>query len=802
MSPFLQIIDWVVRGNPPGIQWRLVHSWPAAHSIALTLFLLGVGLITWLYWHERARCGRGFRALLVGLRASLLGLTILVMMYGWMLAVDVTDLPDLMVVLDDSSSMLHEDPAESSELELQRQEHLRGLQLAEPSRWNVARSLLVGGSEPLIRRLEERYNVKLYRLAMTPRLAASTSEDLLETINQAEIDSTQPQHGGSRLGSGLRAILEGQRGRPTAAVVMLTDGITTEGRTIGETANYARQMDIPLYLIGVGNQQPVRDIRLADLVADDLVFVGDMAHFDFQMTGTGFEGRRVPVRLTMRGDDRILAERELVVGPDGEQQSVRLSYRPEEVGDFDFQVEVIPGPEDLQATNNRLQRMVSVRDETIRILLVQEYPSYEYRFLKSLLERGLKREASRTERAFELDALLQEADGEYIATDESATRTFPVDREKLFEYDVIIFGDVNPSFFTESLLRNLADFVRDRGGGLVLTSGPRHTPHAYQGTPLADVLPVHLDTASLPAPEDIFETPYHVRPTSVGMNSPMLQISEDPTAVEKVWSDFPPLYWLAPEAPLRSGARVLLETVPTGTSVPEPVIVLQFVGAGKVILHRTDETYRWSRHPQGEQYYARYWLQTIRYLSRSKLLGTSRQVEISSDQESYRVGEPVQLRVRFFDDRMAPEQDDGVVVVMEQEGGGRRRVNLRRDAGKRGVFVGLATRLPEGNYRTWVAAPSSDQQPPATRFTILAPQGELARLELDVADLRQAAQQSRGKFYGWHESHTLLDDLPPGRQVRVQSLPPQPVWNSSFLAGLFVVLLVAEWLLRKRAGML
>jgi uncharacterized membrane protein len=802
MFPELEIFDWLWQGNPPGIQRRLLHTWPLAHSLALAMLGIALGLVVWFYLHERARCGQALRLFLIGLRGGVVTLVVLVMMYGWMLAVDVTDLPDLLLILDDSASMLHEDPAESPELEQRRAAMLQSADAGSPSRWNLAKSILTGGSDPLLNQLRQRYNIKYYRLAATPRLENVPDADLPREVRQAEIMPDNPQHAASRLGIGLRAILEGQRGRPTAAAVLLTDGITTEGRTLGETANYARQMDVPLYLIGLGNEQPARDVRLADLVADDLVFVGDMAHFDFQLIGTGFAGRSVEVQLRRTDEDQVLAEREVTVGPDGESQTVRLSYRPEEVGDFDFQVEVFPGPEDTQPENNRLQRMVSVRDESIRILFVQEYPSFEYRYLKSLLERGLKRQVAEGEKAFELDALLQEADGDYIATDETATRRFPVDRETLFQYDVIIFGDVNPAFFSDSLLRNVADFVRERGGGLIVSSGPRHSPHAYRGTPLADVLPVHLDNGIVPRESDVFETPLRVQPTAVGLTTPMLQISEDPTATAAIWSEFPPFYWLAPTPELRSGARILLETTPDSNRAAEPVICLQFVGAGKVVLHLTDETYRWSQHPQGEQYYARYWLQTIRYLSRSKLLGTSRNVEISSDQEAYRFGEAVRLRVRFFDDRMAPDADDGVVVVMEQEGGSRRRFQLRRDAGKRGVFVGLITRLPEGDYRVWVAAPSGDAQPPATRFTILPPQGELARLEMDRDDLRTAAQQSRGRFFAWHEAPALLESLPPGRQVRVQSLPSQPVWNSSLLAALFVTLLVTEWLLRRRAGML
>jgi hypothetical protein len=73
---------------------------------------------------------------------------------------------------------------------------------------------------------------------------------------------------------------------------------------------------------------------------------------------------------------------------------------------------------------------------------------------------------------------------------------------------------------------------------------------------------------------------------------------------------------------------------------------------------------------------------------------------------------------------------------------------------------------------------------------------------MDAADLKFAADETRGKFYTLETADRLLKDLPRGRQVRIESLPPQPIWNSWKLAALLVVLLTGEWLLRKKAGML
>ena len=68
--------------------------------------------------------------------------------------------------------------------------------------------------------------------------------------------------------------------------------------------------------------------------------------------------------------------------------------------------------------------------------------------------------------------------------------------------------------------------------------------------------------------------------------------------------------------------------------------------------------------------------------------------------------------------------------------------------------------------------------------------------------LRGAAQRSGGKFYTFDTAYRLPDELPPGRQVPIEALEPISIWNSLHVACLFVLLLAAEWILRKRAGMI
>ena len=75
------------------------------------------------------------------------------------------------------------------------------------------------------------------------------------------------------------------------------------------------------------------------------------------------------------------------------------------------------------------------------------------------------------------------------------------------------------------------------------------------------------------------------------------------------------------------------------------------------------------------------------------------------------------------------------------------------------------------------------------------------RVQIDAAEIRQAAAFTKGQYYTHKDVSRLIDDLPDGRQVPVESLPPLPLWNRWPLLALVLGLLIAEWVLRKRGGM-
>jgi hypothetical protein len=800
-------------GPGEGATWSLVDQWTWPPWVTLLAVILIAALVVVVYLKENPQAPRALRLLLAGIRLTLAGL-LLFMVAQFALSLQKTGLPYVEVLVDDTLSMttadryLNTKDRNNDKLRAALADAVRQAGYDAPTRWNLARTLLTGHDARVLTSIAGRYKLRLYYLTGARgdyRTGPRASHAAKPADLDREIRGIEPLGEQTRLGAAIHAVLDDLRGTTPAALVLLSDGVNTEGPDLADGAAYARRKGVPLFVVALGDSQPDRSLKLSDLSVEEFVFIHDRVNFEVQFTGTGYAGQEV--RIVLRRQDRpnVLAEIKVKVGPDGRPQTVRLPYRPDEEGEFQFTVEIEPIAGDAPAGDDRQERVirtahpVRVRKEKIHVLLVQAYPSYEFRYLRNMFGR---------DPTVDLKTVLQDADEEHAGAAAGSLQGFPVRKEDLFHYDVVILGDVNPALLSAAMLANLVDFVEQpaKGGSLICIAGPRYMPLAFRNTPLARILPVSLATVRAASEGQDFTQPFNLLPTDQGLASPQMQLGDTPEESETIWKNLPPLYWCLEAPDLKPGAFALAEHSrrPGREGKKLPLVVLQHV-TGNVLFHATDETWRW-RFRTGDTYFARYWIQTIRYLSRSKLADAGRSATLSTDRAKYRQGEPVRLRVRFDNQRLTPPADDGVTVFVEGPKHTTQRLKLHRTTAGSGVFEGLLAGLPPDDYHAWIATPSlanQENHPPATEFSVLSHGGDSKGTAIDAAELARAAEVTKGHYYAFDADtgYHLLKDLPPGRQVPIEALPPRPLWNAWPTLALFLGLLVSEWVLRKLGGM-
>jgi hypothetical protein len=805
-------MDWLLReladrlGVEPArageaITPQLRFEQPWSQGTTLFVVLASVGLIVWLYRRE-GELPLFSRVGLAALRISLVLLAVF-MLAEAVLSVERTGLPYFVVMVDDSASSQIADqygnPKTKAMLaELARpsgKEPSKGVAGSEPSRLAVARGWLEHDDARVLRELQKQNKLRLYLASSSARQLAeiNTPEDVEPALRK--LRAVEANGGQTRLGDSVRQVLTQLLGAPPSAILILTDGQTTDGESLAKAAEFAARKGVPLYTIGLGSAEPARDLELADLLVDDVVFVDDLVRFQAKLIARGFAGQEVTIRLrqkdTTSADPNAVRDLEtlrIAAGPDGQPRRIELSHRPRETGEITYILDIEPQPRELQTENNRIQRTINVRKEKLKVLFVDGEPRYEYRYLKNYLER---------EETIDLKVVLLSSDPEYSEEDRSALPTFPAAKDELFDFDVILLGDADPSFLSASQMQNAADFVTEKGGGILFIAGEGFNPLAYRGTPLELLLPIELAEARNPTAVGNATTAFRPELTIEGRSSPIFRFGDDEAASTQIWQNLPELFWYI-EAPRKKPAALVLAEHPTlaGSDGKLPIFLYQFVGAGKSMFNAVDDTWRW-RFRAGDRYFGRFWIQTIRFLARSKLLG-QRQAEVQTDRRRYQRNQPIQVRVRFPNPGIAPTRGE-VNVQIDHKGHGSRKLTLKQAPGSRNLFEGALPQAAEGEYEVRLLPPPVLEGPIATTtFRIEPPAGEMERIPMNEPELIRAATSTGGKFYTPDSTATLLDDLPRPEKVPLDTDPPIPLWNTWAVLLLFLAVVTAEWVLRKR----
>lgn len=749
---------------------------------AIVVMVLSLGaMIWWLYWSERGRGGRLVRLGLATIRFTLLMLVVW-MLSGWSWLRFKSDQPELIVVVDRSASMNTRDVGPDG-------------QQAKQSRAERALELFQDRSQRELQRLKRRYQLQWFTLAESLDQIPVPQDATQQPLAGIAVDGGQ-----SRLGDGLTRLLQRQAGKGTAAVIFLSDGINTSGAGLSDAAKAARRAAVPIMAVALGRQTELPDVRLADLLIDREVYLGDMVTAEVAVIASDVPTTETRITIRDRATEKILDETRVVVTQQQRQLTARLSFVPERAGELPLRIEVSPVDGEEELDNNVLETTVQVHDKTIRVLLVSELPSYEFRFLKSFFERSMQAESPDAAN-FELHTVLQDADPLYVDQDKTALRLVPSNPETLAQYDSFVLIDFAPQLISQTSQQGIVEAVVRHGAGCIFVSGNGSLARRLEGWPLAKLLPVERDPTSLTALAGQPGGQFRWQLTPLGSGALPMQLAGSLQESLGVWQRLPDFSALGQIEQLKSGAQVLSQAVDRQAGATVPLLITQFAGAGRTALQATDETYRWASFFGNDLPYQRYWGQMLRWLSRGKLQGNGDNVELIVDPKQANLGQPIRFQVTLGGELARAAETKEVELAIDGSGGRDQTIQLPRMAQTASAYQTTLSDISPGSYRAVLVHPLSET-PASVDFTVTAPPGEQASLRANVEDMRHLAEQSRGRFYLESEAERLFDELPPGKPTRLGPLPSLPIWNAWWVALLFVLLITSEWILRRRYQML
>lgn len=742
------------------------------------LFLLFalLGFAAWLsYKRAPLMLSPGRRYLLTGLRIAFFGLLVALLLRPVLeLTIEGRVRRAVAVLIDASASMQIKDPRLATEDRKRATIAFASQHKGEPAaRIEVAKASLK--NIDLLPRLERNFDVQFFSFgqklqSLTP---ATNALDQLSATNSV-----------TAIGDGLREIVNRTRGQSLAGIVLVTDGQNNGGLPLPDAATMLKAERVPVYAYGVGVNLP-RDVAVAGLFAPEVTFAQDEVPVTVRLIAHALKGEKVSAGVKL--DGQVVASKTHAITNDGEQV-VSFKFTPQRAGEFDLEAFVEPAANEAIRENNARAQRLRVVDSKMKVLLIDQSPRWEFRYLQAMLLR---------DRRVELKCLLFDADPTVARADKSPyLERFPVSREELFKYDVVIFGDVDPKAISPNQLEMLRQLTSDFGSAFVLVAGWRFAPNAYRGTVLEKMLSVELAAPSFEPPE-VRARPIQLELTSRGRDSIMLRLAEDEESNVRLWKNLPPIYWAGRVSRAKPAAEVLLvdpDPVRETRSGKMPVLALQQYGMGQTLYVGTDNIWRW-RQNAGDSHYTAFWGQILQRLALPRLLGTSKRTQLMTERQSYFTGDRVSIFARLYGPGFEPIALPSLKGSYSiDQGETSDDVMLRKMPEQPALFRGEFIAPRAGRYRFWVEHDPSV----ILDFTVSDPRFEFGESAMNESGLKNLAAITGGAFFREENLHQLPENI--ARKTEpVRSSTQVELWSSPlyFLAMLSVV--SVEWLLRKRS---
>ena len=592
---------------------------------------------------------------------------------------------------------------------------------------------------------------------------------------------------GTDINDALQKILEA--GRNLRAVVMLGDGDWNIGKSPVAAAQQFRLKDVPLYALGTGSQQRLPDLDLDSVNAPTYGIVGENVQIPFTIQSS--LGRDVRTIVRIRSDSGKERTKDITIRANSTHYDSIL-WRIEKEGASALSLSIPATNGELVQSNNSRDFIISGKPESIKVLVVETLPRWEYRFIRNALSR---------DPGVDVDCLLLhpnlgKGDGpDYI-------QEFPENLEDLQKYDVVFVGDVGLSEDGESGLTTeqanlIKGLVENQASGVVFIPGAQGNQFKLEETELYDLIPVILDKDNPTGLSDSIDA--SMRLTSEGEKSLLTMLGDDETENEVIWQDLPGFYWQAPVVKAKAGTTVLaVNANRSNASGRLPILVTSRAGAGKVLYMATDSAWRWRRGVE-DLYHYRFWGQVARWMSYQRNMAAGERVRLFYTPERPKPGDPVFLSANAFSENGAPLTEGNLQIDLTAPNGTSQRIELAQDDASWGSFSGQFKISQPGTWGVKAFIAGDDSASIETKIISQTDDIEKTGLPARFEVLEEMTKVSRGRLVTAAQLEELVKEI--------NALPePQPLvdsiklWAHWLAPTILVILLSLFWMGRKLNG--
>ncbi|MCA9193126.1 MAG: hypothetical protein KDB03_15230 [Planctomycetales bacterium] len=571
------------------------------------------------------------------------------------------------------------------------------------------------------------------------------------------------------------------------AIVLASDGDWNTGQPPVDMAMRLRMEKIPIFSIPVGSQSRLPDVELLSFDAPTFGIVDKNVRIPFTVESSLPRDYVAQVEFTSTDGSKLTQQ--VRVGAMG-RTSDAIVWKPDRVGDYTLKLDLPIHPEERILTNNQREVQIAIREEKLKVLVIESLPRWEYRYLRNALSRDPGVEVA----CLLFHPGLPKVGGgnrDYI-------QTFPEQREDLAQYDVVFLGDVGlqDGQLTEEQCRLLKGLVEQQASGLVFMPGMAGYMSTLVDSPLEPLLPVILDTTQPNGWGS--RTPSHFALTELGRRSLLTKLADTQDDNMQVWENLPGFQWHAPVIRAKAGTDVLTVHEEQSNEYGRvPLLVTRTYGSGKVLFMGTDGAWRWRRGVE-DLYHYRFWGQVVRWMAYQRNMAKGESMRFYYSPEQPQIRQTLALSANVMEQSGEPLSRGTVTARIVAPSGQTDIVQFTSTGTEWGSFAGVYEPTESGPHQVTLRCKENNGEIQTTVFVqgaSLEQPGKPSRPEV----LEELSRVTRGKVLAKPEVEVIvrsISQLPePSSTIRRLQL-----WSHPLLAATLIVLLGLFWVGRKMIG--
>jgi len=589
------------------------------------------------------------------------------------------------------------------------------------------------------------------------------------------IDSVDYKKSGSDLAAALEQITEQYANQNLAAIIVASDGISTEGKN---PINLTEQIKVPIFTALIGDTTRARDLIIESVLYNEISYLNTESPIQVNVRGQGITAENVSVTLAQRG--KTIATQNITLSPGNPTAKVNFNVKLDQVGIQQYEIHLNQIPNEISYQNNHQYIFIRVLETRLKVALFAGGPHPDVGALKKTLLKDNR---------YLVTPYIRKSESEFYENN-------PVSAD-FSQADIFIFQNFPASVNDRPILdkiyaecdRRKVPIMHFVGSGLRMNIHPRQK----------DFMGITAERTSTTASDAFINLQASYKNHST--------YRFDDEAKFREWiNSAPPLQRNDSEWRAKPGTEVFAKAKIKGIALDYPIFGLQESNGMKNMVWVGENFWRLRSHNyltfENFDLFDEWTYNLIQWLTTKS---DNRRFRVFPSKNLYTGDERIIFKGQAFDDSYKPISGAEIKLQVTDPQGKKFDYTLKE--AQAGAYSLELSNFEEGTYSYTASGTKNGQNlgGDAGQFSVGRSAIEFVNLRADATTMQQLALRTDGQFVFAKDLLTLGDAI-----IRKPTVKPLVELKKSTQAMhrflwpliLALTLLSIEWVVRKRFGML